>query len=124
MRTVGKLPRVALLVLPLAALVSAAAASAGSTQLYAVGVPVCKKPTHRSTAHTATCTALRRVFVKAGTKGAQRFTPLGGGTAADTMGPNFGLTPSDITTAYYLSTSHGRTHADGGHHGRIQRSQH
>ncbi len=105
MRIVGKLPKVVLLALPLAALVSAAAASAGLTQLYAVGVPVCAQPAPNSTAHRATCTALRRVLVPAATKGAQRFTPAGGANGAATMGPNLGLTPSDIAAAYHLSTS-------------------
>jgi hypothetical protein len=105
MRTVGDLPKLVLLVLPLAALVSAAAASAGSTQLYAVGVPVCAEPMPLLMAHAATCTAVRRVLVPAGTRGAQRLTPAAGATGTATMGPNFGLTPSDITTAYHLSTS-------------------
>jgi subtilase family serine protease len=94
------------LALPLAALVSAAAANAGSKQqLYAVGKPVCKAPKNLLTAHQATCMALRREFVKAGTKGALPFTPAGGAIGAATMGPNFGLTPSDIVSAYHLSTS-------------------
>jgi hypothetical protein len=99
------LPTLAVLALPLAALVSAAAASGGSSQLYAVGKPVCKTPKHVTTAHSATCTALRRVLVKVGTKGAQPFTPAAGATGAATMGPNFGLTPSDIVSAYHLSTA-------------------
>lgn len=98
----GMLPKLVVLALLLAALVSAAAANAGSKQYYAVGKPVCQAPKHPSTAHRATCTALRRVLVKAGTKGAQAFTPASG---AATMGPNFGLTPSDIVSAYHLSTS-------------------
>jgi Subtilase family len=105
MLTRGTLPKLVVLVLPLAALVSAAAANAGSKQLYAVGKPVCKAPKNILTAHRATCTALRRVLVKAGAKGALPFTPAAGATGADTMGPNFGLTPSDIVTAYHLATS-------------------
>jgi hypothetical protein len=59
------LPRLLVLTLPLAALVSAATANAGSKQqLYAVGKPVCKAPKHLLTAHQATCTALRRVLVR------------------------------------------------------------
>lgn len=100
------LPRLLLLTLPLAALVSAAAANAGSKrQLYAVGKPVCKPPKHLLTAHQATCMALRRVFVKAGTKGALPFTPAAGAIGASTLGPNLGLTPSDVVSAYHLSTS-------------------
>jgi subtilase family serine protease len=100
------LPKLLVLALPLAVLMSAAAANAGSKQqLYAVGKPVCTAPKHLPTAHQATCTALRRVLVKAGTKGALPFTPAAGATGAATMGPNFGLTPSDIVSAYHLSTS-------------------
>ena len=100
------LPRLLVLTLPLAALMSAAAANAGSKQqLYAVGKPVCKAPKQLLTAHKATCTALRRVLVKAGTKGALPFTPAAGATGAATMGPNLGLTPSDIVSAYHLTTS-------------------
>jgi hypothetical protein len=97
--------KLVLLALPLAALAPAAAANGGSSQLYAVGKPVCKTPKHVLTVHRATCTALRRVLVKVGTKGAQPFTPAGGATGAGTMGPNLGLTPSDIVGAYHLSTS-------------------
>jgi subtilase family serine protease len=99
------LPKLLILALPLAALVSSAAASAGSVQRYAIGKPVCKTPKHALTAHRATCTALRRVFVKAGTKGATTFTPAAGATGAGTLGPAGGLTPSDIVTAYNLPTS-------------------
>ena len=82
------LPKLLVLTLPLAALVSAAAANAGSKQqLYAVGKPVCKQSKQVLTAHQATCTALRRVFVKAGTKGALPFTPAAGAvTAQDAYG--------------------------------------
>ena len=100
------LPRLLLLALLLAALASAAAANAGSKQqLYAVGKPVCKAPKNLLTAHKATCTALRRVLVKAGTKGARPFMPAAGAIGAATMGPNLGLTPSDIVSGYHLSTS-------------------
>jgi hypothetical protein len=100
------LPRLLLLTLPLAALVSAGAANAGSKQqLYAVGKPVCKQPKQLLTAHRATCMALRRVLVKAGAKGALPFTPAAGAIGAATMGPNLGLTPSDIVSAYHLSAS-------------------
>jgi hypothetical protein len=99
------LPKLVMFTLPLAALVSAAAAHAGITPLYAVGKPVCKTPKNSLTAHRMTCTALRRVLVKVGTKGARQFTPAGGATGAGTMGPNLGLTPGDIVSAYHLSTS-------------------
>ncbi|HJQ74422.1 MAG TPA: S53 family peptidase [Gaiellaceae bacterium] len=105
MKRWGTLSKLTVLALPLAALVSAAAASAGSSQLYAVGKPVCKAPKHLLTAGNATCTAMRRVLVKVGTKGAQPFTPAAGATGASTMGPNLGLTPSDLVSAYHLSTS-------------------
>src|SRR5436853_6723866 len=100
------LPKLLVLALPLVVLVSATAASAGSKQqLFAIGKPVCKAPKNLLTAHKATCTALRRVLVKAGTKGALPFTPAAGAIGAATMGPNLGLTPSDIVSAYHLSTS-------------------
>src|SRR5436853_2461168 len=100
------LRKLLVLALPLAVLLSATAADAGSKQqLYAVGKPVCKAPKNPLTAHKAWCTALRRVLVKAGTKNALPFTPAAGATGAATMGPNFGLTPSDIVSAYHLSTS-------------------
>lgn len=99
------LPKLVVLVLSAATLVSAGAANAGPKQLYAVGKPVCKTPKNVLTAHRATCTALRRVLVKAGTNGAKPFTPAAGATGAATMGPNLGLTPSDIVSAYHLTNS-------------------
>jgi hypothetical protein len=99
------LPKLVVLALLVSGLVSAGAANAGPKQLYAVGKPVCKTPKNVLTAHRATCTALRRVLVKAGTNGAKPFTPAAGATGAATMGPNLGLTPSDIVSAYHLTTS-------------------
>src|SRR5579862_6656703 len=99
------LPKLVVLMLAVATLVAAGAANAGPKQLYAVGKPVCKTPKNVLTAHRATCTALRRVLVKAGTSGAKPFTPAAGATGAATMGPNLGLTPSDIVSAYHLTTS-------------------
>ncbi|MGH3008019.1 MAG: PKD domain-containing protein [Gaiellaceae bacterium] len=97
----------ALLALAAAVLVPAAA-TAGGIQLYAKGVRICKPPAKLATAHRATCDAMRRVLVRAGTAGARPLEHLVG-TAA-TVGPNGGLTPSDLTSVYGLSgTGSGQT---------------
>jgi subtilase family serine protease len=75
---------------------------------YAVGERVCKaaKPGH------ATCFAIRRVEVAAGTPGALRYELAGGARPSDeisgpaaTIGPHGGLTPSDLATAYDFSST-------------------
>jgi PKD repeat protein len=94
-----------LALLALAVLVPAA--TAGSTQLYAKNVAICKTPKHPLTAHAATCDAMKRVFVKAGTAGARPFVPLSTTHPAATIGPAGGLTPHDLVSAYHLATSGG-----------------
>lgn len=103
--------RVGVLVLSLAVIVPAATtATAGTTQLYAKGVPICKTPANLLTAHKATCFAMRRVLVKAGTPGARPYFKLDTANPAVTVGPAGGLTPSDLTGAYHLSgTGSGQT---------------
>jgi hypothetical protein len=95
-----------LTMLPLAALavtmVAAPVASAATTY-YAVGKPVCKP----AKSGQSTCYAVKRVLVKSSTPGAAAFKLGAGATAAGTIGPAGGLTPSDFTTAYGLSTSTG-----------------
>jgi hypothetical protein len=83
-------------------LISASAASAASTY-YAVGKPVCKP----AKAHQSTCFAVKRVMVKKGTKGAKAFKLAAGATGAATQGLAGGLTPSDLATAYGLTTTGG-----------------
>src|SRR5690348_12238960 len=82
----------------------AAASPSRATTLYAIGKPVCKRP---KKAGVATCFAMKRVLVPRGTKGARPFVRAGGATAADTIGPAGGLTPSDLGTAYGLATAGG-----------------
>src|SRR5438128_7261813 len=85
-------------------------ATAGSTQIYAKGVPICTPPKHLKYAHHVTCDAMKRVFVKAGAPGARPFHPLNTANPAVTMGPNGGLTPSDLMSVYHLSgTGSGQT---------------
>jgi hypothetical protein len=92
----------AVALLSLAVLVSASAAIAGQTQLYARGVSVCKTAVK---AHHATCFAMKRVFVKAGTHGATPYQPLRAVTPnVQTVGPNGGITPADLWAAYHLTT--------------------
>jgi subtilase family serine protease len=79
-------------------------AAAKSTTYYAVGKRACKTP---KKAGGATCFADIRVQVKAGTKGARPFKLAAGATAAGTIGPAGGLTPSDLATAYGLTTTGG-----------------
>jgi subtilase family serine protease len=81
-----------------------ALAAAKSTTYYAVGKRACKTP---KKAGRATCYADVRVRVKAGTKGARAFKLAAGATAAGTIGPAGGLTPSDLATAYGLTTTGG-----------------
>jgi subtilase family serine protease len=92
----------ALVLLALAGLVSASAAIAGQTQLYAKGVRVCASTVK---AGHSTCFAMKRVFVKAGTPGAAPYRPAVTGTPnAATGGPAGGLTPADLWAAYHLPT--------------------
>src|SRR5438552_1444403 len=87
----------------LAALVLALAgsATAGSAQLYAEGVPLCKPQRHRGA-----CDSMLRVLVSPGTHGARRLIASPAGTTV----PCGGLTPVDITSAYGLSgTGSGQT---------------
>ena len=92
---------------PIAASVAAASttrAAAKSTTYYAINKRICTTP---KKTRTAACFAERRVLVKAGTKGARSFTPAAGATGTDTIGPAGGLTPSDLATAYALTTTGG-----------------
>jgi PKD domain len=75
-----------------------------ATTLYAVGKQVCKTP---KKAHMASCFAEIRQLVKKGTKGAHAFRRAAGATGAGTIGPAGGLTPSDLGTAYGLTTTGG-----------------
>lgn len=102
-----KLRSVALPALVAAVLVLSGAATAGRARIYAKGVPVCKVPKHFATAHRATCDAMRRVLVSPGTKGAWPYTPGAGAVDAGSIGPDGGLTPSDIVAAYHLLSSGG-----------------
>jgi len=111
-RGVPALGRLRLLVPAVAALaltlIAAPVASASTTQ-YAIGKRICKlpKPGHGS------CFAMVRVVVKKGTPGARPFKLAAGafgrpavalGSAA-TIGPAGGLTPSDLATAYGVSST-------------------
>ena len=75
-----------------------------ATTLYAVGKQVCKTP---KKAHVASCFAEIRQLVRKGTKGARAFRRAAGATGAGTIGPAGGLTPSDLGTAYGLTTTGG-----------------
>jgi hypothetical protein len=98
-----KFRTLALPVLALAVLVSASAATAGGTQLYAKGVRICKATVKLN---HSTCFAMKRVFVKPTTPGARPYiAPTS--TGAATIGPAGGLTPGDIVSAYHLATSGG-----------------
>jgi len=77
---------------------------AGKTY-YAVGVPVCKVAKHPK--KEARCFAMRRVLVAEGTKGALPFKPAAGAAIPGSIGPAGGLTPSDLATAYALTTTGG-----------------
>jgi subtilase family serine protease len=92
---------------PIAASVAAASttrAATKSTTYYAMNQRICKTPKKTG---MAACFAERRVLVKPGTKGARSFTPAAGATGTDTIGPAGGLTPSDLATAYALTTTGG-----------------
>jgi subtilase family serine protease len=86
-------------------LVGVPAASAASSQnvRYARAVPVCKPP---KPGHVA-CLAMKLVRATATTKGAKAYRLAGGATAAGTIGPVGGLTPSDLATAYRYATTGG-----------------
>jgi len=93
-----------LALLTLTVLVLASAATAGQTRLYAKGVRVCKPAVK---ANQATCLAMKRVFVKAGTPGAVTFHPAVMSAARPgvaTIGPKGGLTPGDLWAAYQVTT--------------------
>ncbi|HVA30487.1 MAG TPA: hypothetical protein VMU58_04395, partial [Gaiellaceae bacterium] len=99
--TTLSVPALATLVLAAAVLALAGSATAGGTQIYAKGVPLCKPQRHR-----AACDAMRRVLVRPGTRGARRLVTLPAGTT----GPSGGLTPADITSVYGLGgTGSGQT---------------
>jgi subtilase family serine protease len=85
---------------------SATAKSAAPTvtTLYAVGKRVCKTPRK---INVAACLAEIREVVKKGTRGARPFQRAAGATGAGTIGPAGGLTPSDLGTAYGLTTTGG-----------------
>jgi len=78
-------------------------ATAGVTY-YAVGKRICGQPKKLG---RAACFAMYREIVKKGTKGAHAFKRAGGATAPGTVGPAGGLTPSDLGTAYGLTTTGG-----------------
>src|ERR1035438_5212216 len=90
--------------------ITAASATAGGapatarpgadSTLYAVGKPACLAV---KSSDRATCDAMIREIVSAGTKGAKPFR-VG---LAGTIGPAGGLTPSDLATAYGLKTTGG-----------------
>jgi hypothetical protein len=103
-----KLRTLALPALIAGTLVLSGAATAGRTQIYAKGVPVCEAPKNLATAHRVTCDAMRRVLVTPGTPGAEPLAAAAGG--ATTTGPSGGLTPGDLTGVYGLSgTGSGQT---------------
>src|SRR5207244_8928755 len=68
------------------------------------GKRVCKTP---KKAGVSACFVEQRVLVKQGTKGARSFTLAAGAVGAATIGPAGGLTPSDLGTAYGLTTNGG-----------------
>jgi subtilase family serine protease len=93
------------LAVPAASSTAGAARSASSTTTpYAINQRVCHPPKH---SHTSTCFAEKRVVVKKGTAGARPFRVAAGATGAGTVGPAGGLTPSDLATAYGLTTTGG-----------------
>jgi subtilase family serine protease len=83
---------------------TARSAAPAATTLYAVGKRICKTPRK---ANVAACLAEIREVVKKGTKGARPFQRAAGATGAGTIGPAGGLTPSDLGTAYGLTTTGG-----------------
>jgi subtilase family serine protease len=92
---------------PIAATVAAAStthAASNTTTYYAINQRICKTP---KKTRTAACFAEKRVLVKQGTKGAKSFTLAAGATGSATIGPAGGLTPSDLATAYALTTTGG-----------------
>jgi PKD domain len=92
---------------PVAASVVAATTRQGAslrTTYYAIGERICKTP---KKVGAAACFVERRVLVKQGTKGARPFTRAAGATGSASIGPAGGLTPSDLGTAYGLTTTGG-----------------
>src|ERR1051325_7931016 len=87
------LPALALVVL----LVAGSAAQGGGVR-YAKGVRICKRSVDR---YHSTCFAMKRVFVTASTPGARPYTSPSA-AANGTIGPDGGLTPNDIVSAYHL----------------------
>ena len=85
--------------LALSGAASSAPAAAATTTEYAVDEPVCPQ---QPPAGQATCLAIRRVRVSETTPGAKPFVP---GAGAATTGPAGGLTPSDLATAYNVSST-------------------
>ena len=77
---------------------------ASGTTYYAINKRICKTP---KKAGVVACFAEQRVLVKPGTKGARTFVLAAGATASATIGPAGGLTPSDLATAYGLTTTGG-----------------
>lgn len=88
------------------ALVGSTSASASSKVSYAIGKRACALP-KKMPSHVAFCSAVRRVVVTKATKGGQPFVAAAGATGAGTIGPNGGLTPGDLGTAYGVTTTGG-----------------
>jgi hypothetical protein len=88
-----------------AATTSTTSRPAVSTTRYAVGEPACQPATRPG---MATCDALIRHVVPAGTDGAEPFRVGTGAVGVGTIGPAGGLTPKDLATAYDLATSGGK----------------
>ena len=99
-----------MLAVPAASAVTGGTSSARTTvtTLYAIGKPLCGAAARGQ----ARCFAMRRVLVPAGTPGARAFEAVTGGATRPrtsgpkaTIGPNGGLTPFDLATAYGFNSS-------------------
>ena len=103
--TAARPARLGLTVLSLAALaVTLAATPTASAQTiqFAVGKPACPAPKPGF----AECMAMRRVVVKASTADALPFVRgAGAKPSASTIGPDGGLTPADLSTAYGFNST-------------------
>jgi subtilase family serine protease len=88
----------------LAAALAVPAIATAHTTYYAIGKPVCRAPKGMS---QPVCLAEKRVLVKQGTKGAHAISLAAGASGAGTTGPAGGLTPTDLATAYGLTTTGG-----------------
>jgi hypothetical protein len=78
------------------------ASSAVAQTGYAIGVPACH-PAKK--ANPTFCLAVRKKVVGKNTPGARKFTLAAGATAAGALGPNGGLTPSDLASAYGFTST-------------------